>query len=378
MKEISWAGIRGRVKKARSLGVCGVGLAAGLVLALPASASAGASARAGAAIPGDLNSVSCPAANECWAVGQSGGSTSPQAVMANWNGSAWTQTTVPAPQGAVATELISDSCASTSYCWAVGDYENSSGTFTPYGLNWDGTAWSVGSLGATAGVSTVSCDSTTDCWAEGTSSSSLDHWNGTTWNAVSAPALGAPFEPALSCVSASDCWLVGANTTGGGTLTAQWNGSTWSVVKTPTSKLGGHFLPGVSCTGTSCMAVGGISIPDKHVPLAQRWNGSRWVVTPAGTVTTANHASLDAVSCVTSANCLAVGGRAKSPTAFSESWNGTSWQQLTMPKGSGMAELQGVSCVTTSDCWAVGGNPSAASANSLIEQWNGSAWSISS
>jgi hypothetical protein len=381
MKEMSWAGIRRRAKKARGLGVLGVSLAAGLLLASPASASSGAGARPDAAIPGALNSVSCPAANECWAVGDSVGTTSNQAVMANWNGTAWTQTSIPAPPGAADTGLASVSCASTSYCWAVGYSQNSSGgTSVPYGLNWDGTAWSLGSLSSTAGDSTISCDSTTDCWSAGGGTSSLGHWNGTTWNVVSVPALGAPFGPALSCVSTSDCWLVGANPTGGGTLTAQWNGSAWSVVHTPTSKLGSHLLSGVSCTGTTCMAVGGNGARGKNIPIAQRWNGSTWKITPAGTTTTAKHAELFGVSCATSANCVAVGYRIgrRSPGAFSELWNGTVWKKLTTPTATGgLYELLVVSCVTTSDCWAVGGVPGVM-ATSLIEHWNGSAWSISS
>ena len=65
-----------------------------------------------------------------------------------------------------------------------------------------------------------------------------------------------------------------------------------------------------------------------------------------------------------------------------ESWNGSSWSlgpQAPVPPGDG-GGLFDVSCVNGADCWAVGavlgvagnGNPSA----TLIENWNGSSWSI--
>jgi hypothetical protein len=74
----------------------------------------------------------------------------------------------------------------------------------------------------------------------------------------------------------------------------------------------------------------------------------------------------------------AVGSRVgrQSPGAFSELWDGAHWHTLTTPTGSpGFYELFGVSCVTASDCWAVGGIPGV-NAGSLIERWDGSAWSI--
>jgi hypothetical protein len=125
------------------------------------------------------------------------------------------------------------------------------------------------------------------------------------------------------------------------------------------------------------MAVGGNGATLQNYPLAQRWNGSAWKVTSTGTVGT-HYAALNEVSCTAGFKCLAVGYRVgrQSPGAFSELWDGARWHTLTTPTGSpGLYELLGVSCVTASDCWAVGGIPGV-NAGSLIEHWNGSAWSI--
>ena len=124
------------------------------------------------------------------------------------------------------------------------------------------------------------------------------------------------------------------------------------------------------------MAVGGNGARGAHDPLTQSWNGKSWTVIPPGTVGT-NHAGFSAVSCTASTSCLGVGGRIgrQKPGAWSQLWNGTQWTTLKTPTQSGGAyELLGVSCVTASDCWAVGGLPGVPS-HSLIERWNGTAWS---
>ncbi len=66
---------------------------------------------------------------------------------------------------------------------------------------------------------------------------------------------------------------------------------------------------------------------------------------------------------------------------LAEHWNGSSWSIVSTPNaatGSGDYDsLQGVATVSTSNVWAVGysGNVNAAADQTLIEHWNGSAWS---
>jgi hypothetical protein len=97
------------------------------------------------------------------------------------------------------------------------------------------------------------------------------------------------------------------------------------------------------------------------------------------------------VSCVSSANCVAVGsvdngkaGNGLSPLA--ETWQGTSWKTVTvkLPPGAfdtGLAGVSctsaarcGVSCVSAARCVAVGSYAIGSSMFALIESWNGKSW----
>ena len=96
-------------------------------------------------------------------------------------------------------------------------------------------------------------------------------------------------------------------------------------------------------------------------------------------------------TCANALQCWAVGvsirsigGPGSTFAPLVETWNGTSWTlnatPAPLPAGNG-GGFFGISCVNGSDCWAVGtelnetangGNP----VGPLIENWNGTAWSI--
>lgn len=64
---------------------------------------------------------------------------------------------------------------------------------------------------------------------------------------------------------------------------------------------------------------------------------------------------------------------------FTENWNGTSWQVVSaaIPSGSTFTEITSVSAVSANDAWAVGwSNADSSPTPSLIEQWNGTSWSV--
>jgi hypothetical protein len=133
-------------------------------------------------------------------------------------------------------------------------------------------------------------------------------------------------------------------------------------------------LSGVSCVSTSnCVAVGGRSGAGT---LAEKWNGTKWSVITTPNPKGATGADLAGVACTSATNCLAVGryfmpGKTL-PTA--EKWNGTKWSLLTVPAPSGTtnASLDAVACVSATDCQAVGFSMF----NTLAESWNGTKWSI--
>ncbi len=144
---------------------------------------------------------------------------------------------------------------------------------------------------------------------------------------------------------------------------------------------GGSFT-GVSCVSSNdCIAVGGGDYTGSQL-LAAGWDGSSWsrqsVPSPSG----AGDSSLAGVSCASSTSCVAV-GTASGPSVqpFTEVWNGTTWsaRYAPEPRGTTDAHFTGVSCPSRTDCVAVGWFlPSHSGAHALAERWNGQRWSIQS
>jgi hypothetical protein len=135
-----------------------------------------------------------------------------------------------------------------------------------------------------------------------------------------------------------------------------------------------NTLDAVSCTSASnCVAVGNYQNSADSYALAEHWNGSTWAlqapVNPSGDTAF----FLAGVSCPTATYCIAVGVNqptVASSTVVAEVWNGSTWalQSAVSPT---LAWLSAVSCSATNNCEAVGTD----SAGTLAEHWNGSAWS---
>lgn len=94
--------------------------------------------------------------------------------------------------------------------------------------------------------------------------------------------------------------------------------------------------------------------------------------------------SLQSVSCVSVADCWAVGWFASRHSgALSEAlrWDGSTWSLAATPNPVGTStmdynELSGIACVSASNCWAVGYAQSAPGpALNLVLRWNGHSWS---
>jgi hypothetical protein len=89
------------------------------------------------------------------------------------------------------------------------------------------------------------------------------------------------------------------------------------------------------------------------------------------------------VAVVSASNVWAVGWQANRGIAQTliEHWNGTQWSVVASPSpASGVNELFGVAVVTATNIWAVGfianNTPSGPVQKTLIEHWNGTSWSV--
>ena len=177
-------------------------------------------------------------------------------------------------------------------------------------------------------------------------------------------------------------WLVGAvGAVALAPAAAADASSTWTIQHSPNGPTGGGLLAGVACVSTlSCFAVGDYSDNSGNdQTLIEAWNGSAWSLDSSpnnGTVPN----DLTGVSCASSSSCEAVGysglGSAEDQTLV-ESWNGTAWTIVPSPNSGPTSALSGVSCIAANSCVAVGhGSLSSTIAQTLVESWNGTAWSI--
>ena len=346
-------------------------------------------------LPNELNGVSCTSSTSCIAVGDYGhGMAVSGTLVESWNGSVWT--VVPSPSPGTASELSGVSCTSPTNCVAVGNYVNTWPTYKTLVESWNGSAWTVvpspNPDSSDNLLSGVSCTSPTNCVAVGTSANAsgvfhtlVESWNGSTWTTASSPNPGSANNGlrSVSCTSSTNCVAVGGYGDGTASLTLveSWNGSAWTVVSSPYPTSIGASLSGVFCTSsTNCVAVGSYYLDSAHMlqTLVESWNGSAWTVVhspnPGST------SGFGSVFCTSSTKCVAVGGYGEgfADRTLVESWNGSAWTVVSSPSpGITFADfLNGVSCTSSTACVAAGLYANGLEDVTLVESWNGTAWSV--
>ncbi|MGH7687193.1 MAG: hypothetical protein ACREN2_10310 [Candidatus Dormibacteria bacterium] len=364
-----------------------------------------------------LNGVSCPTATNCWAAGtQRASGKLDQTLVEVWSPSttSWVKVTsdnmFDPSDATTVNQLNGVSCNSSTNCWAVGWFSNDkSDPSTTWhdrglglGLHWNGT-------------------------------------NGT-FDPVkipSAPAEGVNYKlTGVSCVNDGFCVAVGAKSTresvgvangpnsfsGDEAFIALYNGATWEDVSPEEPDVNAEQkaeLNGVSCVDTShCMAVGR---NEDHQPLAMETSGLDSQGNKVGgaesdtwftltDVTKGESAEFNGVSCITANNCWAAGTFADDHVDQSDKdlvdqalighWvgdgthdgTGGNWNladnlnSLSSNNPSEVDnELNGIHCESATLCFAVGSydfgqvdtEDSPGTDQTLIDQFNGTSWSLS-
>jgi hypothetical protein len=241
----------------------------------------------------------------------------------------------------------------------------------------------------------VSCVTSSFCVAAGYANNGsfnqtlAEQWNGKTWSIVPSPNSSTSQDNQfndVACATSSFCMAAGSFSNGSQdqTLVEQWNGTAWSIIASPnTSASLANDLNGVSClTPSFCVAAGSAYSGTVYQTLVEQWNGSVWSIVSSPNASAPHDNQFNDVACVTSSFCEAVGyaGNGSNNQTLVEQWNGTSWSIVSSPNTSSSQpnDLNGVSCVTGSFCVAVGfaGVSSSGHIVNLVEQWNGSTWSI--
>jgi hypothetical protein len=156
----------------------------------------------------------------------------------------------------------------------------------------------------------------------------------------------------------------------------------WSVVPSPNGN-GSSGLNAVAVvSATASWAVGNMSDPltRKQTTLIEFWDGTQWQIVPSPNPSLI-HNTLYGVTAVSANDVWAVGFDANSvgiAQTLIEHWNGSSWSVVTSPNtGSGDNELFSVAAVSARNVWAVGFDvTSTGDQTTLIEHWNGAQWRV--
>jgi hypothetical protein len=304
-----------------------------------------------------LSGVTTTANGNAWAVGYCCAAPNflgAKVVIDQWNGTAWSQVTAP-PTGSSTSSLTAVSASGTTDAWAVGRSEPQRYSWSPLGMHWNGSTWSVSASLASAlsgqlgvGVADIS---PTDAYAIGGHLGSahtglVAQWNGSTWSRVNVPLpknnnLGSDLN-AISADSANDVWIVGnylfkvnSSDYANETYSLHWNGSTWKIVSMP-------LEPGTNPNFEYAFGAIQANSPTDVWAVGESYNALTY----------------------TSATLI-------------EHYNGTKWSIVPSPSPGKNAGLSGVTTSNASnDVWAVGSdtNPSTGLSQTLTLNWNGNAW----
>lgn len=304
----------------------------------------------------------------------------------------WKLVSSPSP-GTYSNYLAGVAATSTTDVWAVGNNQ-SNGVVSTLTEHWNGTQWSVvasPSPPSEAQFNAVAhIPGTHQFWAVGQYFDTYWHtlivkWDGTQWTLVPSPNVAQHFNflSGVTAISRNDAWAVGSyydgNTTT--TLTEHWNGSQWSIV--PSANPGSFYnnLAAVAAvSSTDVWAVGEYENSSGEPTLTEHWNGKSWSV--VASPTPGSGANLTAITRVPGTNQLwAVGfyfpASGGGQPSLIEQWNGSSWSVVASPNpGAGFNDLYGVAAVGPNNVWAVGQySPGEVPIIALVEHWNGSDWS---
>jgi hypothetical protein len=217
-----------------------------------------------------LTAVSAAVRNDVWTVGERWDRTAMTnvSVPLHWDGSTWTTRA----QGWAGGEILGVSGSGTNV-WAVG--RRGTQPFGPSMRRWNGSAWTEVSM--PAGVAdkrstlyAVEAAGPDDVWAVGdylpVSGGSVKplilHWDGSRVTSVPSPIGSANGYVTALHVRGAEVWVGGAQ--GGVGFAARFNGSSWSVTSPTTNPISSFALYG-----------GELRAAD-HSGKVYRWNGSAW------------------------------------------------------------------------------------------------------
>ena len=213
--------------------------------------------------------------SDAWAVGarrtHCGGCGNTMALVARWNGSAWTQIDVPrfsfGPGNYPGQYLVGVSVnpVNENDVWMVGNIPSHGIRGEPsfiYAEHWNGLQWSIYGLpsGRYPAINGVSTSPDGEAWAVGAglgtgTTQAILHWNGSAWSQQASARQDDHDFFGVAAISADDAWVVGRRV-------EHFDGRSWQV-----SQPGFGIAISARDSTDVWRAVG---TNDLH------WNGKRW------------------------------------------------------------------------------------------------------
>ncbi len=202
----------------------------------------------------DLESVSCSAAGQCYAVGLAAPDTDEAVLVSITADRVASVTRLPAFIG-----LYGIDCPTSGTCYAVG-YDNSHDADAVTTIT-DGTASAPAELkGSGEWLNAISCPSSTECYATGLGMNYepqiVPIAHGVPGTAVTIP--DAWYASGIDCWSVGNCAVAGENSKQQGIIGTLVNGR----VAATTVVTGTEYLYGVACGSASACVATGAGVPD--------------------------------------------------------------------------------------------------------------------
>ena len=305
--------------------------------------------------------------------------------------------TVGSPSAQTANDLLAVTSTTTGDAWAVGWYQaGTSASPLPQTLieHFDGTSWSivpspdqlnVNGVATSNELVAVSADSATDVWAVGwyvdvnaygypVDQLLVEHYNGTAWSL--APATASPFDAfgpratenqflGVAAASPTNVWAVGQYHSGSTaeTLIEHFDGTSWSIVASPNPGTSANVLTAVALDGAGgADAVGYTSTGTVDQTLIEHYDGTAWSIVASPDTSTTLSNQLAGVTATSATDIWAVGtasgGTGTTPVdqTLIEHYDGTAWSIVSSPDTSTTLsnQLAGVAATSAADIWAVG------------------------
>jgi hypothetical protein len=166
-----------------------------------------------------FSGVACPSTDSCTAVGTYHTKSLQELMFAeHWNGSEWTLQKVAEPPAEGEGELEAVSCPSVESCYAIGAVQTGSEVVAA-AEHWNGSEWAfeVTPHVASSRLGSVSCTSAESCTAvgwrfDGGELTLAEHWDGSAWSlqeTINPPESTSSGLEGVSCYTSARCIATG-------------------------------------------------------------------------------------------------------------------------------------------------------------------------